>query len=1047
MFVRSATLNLVGFIFIFCILAKAANAQVTTATIFGIVQDETGAMLPGATIRVRNLDTGVTRTAITDEQGRYHIPNLSLGNYEVQAELTGFQTEARSGITLTVRREAIVDFTLKVGEITEKVTVVGEAPLVDITTSQVSGLVDSRQIRNLPLNGRDFMQLALLQAGVTSIVNSNPAPDKGTGIRASFAGARPYQTGFLLDGTDISTRTNFRTPGSAAGVVLGVETVREFQVLVNSFSAEFGNAAGGVINAVSRSGTNEIHGSVFEFLRNSAFDARNFFDRGDSPPAFKRNQFGFTVGGPVKKDKIFYFGGYEGLRQRLGQTLIARVPTAAAREGRLPTGTVQVADSIKPYLALWPLPNGRDFGDGTAEFISSRSATTGENFWVVRTDFNLTDRDSLFVRFSFDDASTLIFPSPVPNIGTDQLSFYRYLTIEETKIFSPNSSNTFRFAFNRTRRTTEDHFFIKIDPSLYFIPGGRSFGSFTFGSNFAQTIHNPGASGRNPSDDVTNLFQYQDTFSLIRGSHSLKLGGMVNRYQLNDRSGSGDLGGQYQFNSFTDLLAGRPANLRITAPEAVIGRGFRQWLFGFFAQDDWKLRRDLTLNLGLRYEFITEVSEAHGRISALPDYRRGTQMVVGAPLFNNPSLKNFAPRVGFAWDVFGDGKTALRGGFGIFYDQIITNYFNQTADSNPPFSLRADIRNPIFPNALLALGTQTRTRPGPATVHIIDPDTHQPYMMQYNLSIQRALGDNNAVTVSYVGSRGVHLQREVLANPPLPIIRPDGRLFFPPNAERINPNFGNIFLRIQDGQSFFNSFQIKFDRRFSAHLQFQASYTFGKSVDDTSTSHGATDYGVIQVVQHPFDRKYDRGLSNFHVAHNFVANFTYEIPFVKGSNGLMGLLLRGWQFGGIANVSSGSPFFPIVGFDVANLRPTNNATRPNLAPGRDNNPVNPGNPDQYFDPTAFALQERGYLGNLGRNTLIGPGLVNFDFVLSRNFAVGERAGLQFRIEVFNVFNRANFANPSQIVVFDAAGPVRSAGRITSTVNASRQIQFGLKMTF
>ena len=1040
-------------ILLLVLAADRLGAQSTTAGVRGTVKDSSGGVLPGVTVTATHVETGRQRVGVSDARGQYVLPLLPVGAYDLAAELSGFQKQIRQALELQVGQEAVVDFALGMGQLTETVVVREAAPVVSTTTSSVSAVVDERQIRDLPLNGRDFMQLAMLQSGVAAVRNSNEAPDKGTGVRASFAGARPYQTGFLLDGTDISTKSNFRTPGSAAGVTLGVDTVREFQVLLNSFSAEFGNAAGGVINAVTRSGTNDFHGSAFEFHRNSKFDAPNYFDPGDDAPPFTRNQFGFTVGGPVVKDRLFFFGSFEGLRQELGQTLIARVPTAAAREGRLPTGTVAVNPAVRPYLDLWPLPNGRDFGDGTAEFISSPSAPTKEDFWMARMDFNISRTDSVYVRFSADDASTLQFHSPIPNIGVDQITAYRFLTVEETKVMSSAAVNMVRFAWNHTRRGTEDNFLVPVDPSLYFVPGAPTFGSFAFGSNFAQTLNNPGASGRNPSREEMDLFQLQDVVTYVRGNHAWKFGGSVNRYHINEDGGAGDRGGQYQFASFATLLAGRPSSLRLTAPDAVVGRRFRQWLAGAFVQDDWKVSPRLTLNLGLRYEFITVPTEVDGRISAIPgDWRTATELTAGAPLFKNPSLKNFAPRLGAAWDVRGDGRTALRAGIGVFHDQLTTNYMAQTANSNPPFTLRVDIRNPVFPSALEALGTQTITAPGPATLHIFDwPNTRQPYMVQFNVSLQRAIGVNNSVTVAYVGSRGVNLQREVLVNPPTPVVQPDGRLFFPAGAPRINPAFGNVFLRIQDGASFYNSLQLKLERRLTKGLALHASYTWSKSVDDTSTSHGATDYGAIQVVQHPFDPQFDRGLSNFHVAHNFVTNFTWLTP--SGGTRLGGLL-NDWRFGAIFSMASGSPFYPIVGYDIARLQPSNNGTRPNLAPGASTNPVRPGNPDQYFDPSAFTLQEAGYLGNLGRNTLIGPGLMNLDGVIARRIRLGKsgsgirgRAEMELRAEGFNILNRANFANPSQIVVFDQAGPVPSAGRITRTTTTARQIQFGVKLTF
>jgi hypothetical protein len=352
----------------------------------------------------------------------------------------------------------------------------------------------------------------------------------------------------------------------------------------------------------------------------------------------------------------------------------------------------------------------------------------------------------------------------------------------------------------------------------------------------------------------------------------------------------------------------------------------------------------------------------------------------------------------------------------------------------------------VFPDAIAALNNQ-RTTPGAATINIIDPDTHQPKLWQFNVSLQRALGDASSFTIGYVGSRGVDLQREVLINTPVPVVQPDGRLFFAPTAPRFNPAFGAIFDRKQDVSSKYDSLQLKYERRLSHGLQIQSSFTWGKSIDDASVSHGATDFGPIQVGQNPVDPNFDRGLSNWNVTARFTSNFSYQFPELTSGGTLGRVLVSGWQVAGILTMASGTPFYPIVGFDVANVKSTNNGTRPNLAAGASTNPINPGNPDQYFDPAAFTLQDKGFLGNLGRNTLIGPGLVTLDGNLSRRIKMPHGSALELRVEGFNLLNRANFANPSGLSVFDASGPVKSAGRITSTLTTSRQIQFGVRATF
>ncbi len=561
-----------GLFVLILMIAGMAYAQVTTGTISGVVKDSTGAVLPGAAVTVKNLNTGLTRTIVCDDQGRYYAPNLALGDYELQAELMGFQTEIRRGVKLTVGREAVVDFTLKVGEITEKVLVVGEAPLVETSSPTLAGLVDDRTIRDLPLNGRGFTQLAMLEAGVGRTVNVRQEINKGFGPKISFAGARPEFTGFLLDGTDIKNETNFQTPASAAGVLLGVDTVREFQVVVSSYSAEYGRTAGGVVNAVTRSGTNELHGSVFEFHRNSALDARNFFDPTKEPPEFKRNQFGFTIGGPLKKDRSFFFGSYEGLRERLAMTQIVNVPTAEARQGRLPGRTVQVSPSVVPFLSLWPLPNGRDFGDGTGEFLFASNQPKGEDFFVVKIDHNFSEKDSFFARYSFDDA---VFTSPSgrgsPNFVVDAVTRAQYTTVEEKKIISPNLVNLFRFAYNRTKIGADDRAIRPIDKSLFFVPG-PFFGKIRIGNGF---IVDPGVDGKWPRNSVLNLFQYIDTLTYTKGRHILKAGISASRYQYNEFAPT-RLGGEYQYDSWEDFLRARPRSLRIAAPGSDWNRGWRQ---------------------------------------------------------------------------------------------------------------------------------------------------------------------------------------------------------------------------------------------------------------------------------------------------------------------------------------------------------------------------------------------------------------------------------------------------------------------------------------
>ncbi|MBI2822450.1 MAG: TonB-dependent receptor, partial [Acidobacteria bacterium] len=460
-------------VILFCLVAgsMSALAQTTTATISGTVKDETGAVLPGVSIRVENPATGMTRTALTDDEGRYRAPELAPGEYQVAASLEGFQTTVRSGIHLTVGRHAVLDIILKVGAVDETITVMEEAPLIETTSAALAGLVSEQQIRDLPLNGRNFVQLTLLETGVVQARTAGTSAVVGVGLKMSFHGARMDYNNFMMDGTSINSVNQFAI-GGASGQAMGVETIREFQVVTSNFSAEFGRAGGGVINVVTKSGTNEFRGSAFYFHRNDNLDARNFFDRDPSeptrrsaPPEFKRNQFGFTAGGPIQRDKTFIFGGYEGLREGLGVTLFGNVPSAVVRQGA-------VVSSVKPYLDLYPLPNGRDFGDGRAEFTRGDTEITRQDFFQLRVDQTFSDADSFFARYTMDDSDKSIPQTLGTWVQNDKVRS-QYVTLEEKHIVSATLLNVARFGFNRTvvnytQTALEPRV---LDRALWFFPG------------------------------------------------------------------------------------------------------------------------------------------------------------------------------------------------------------------------------------------------------------------------------------------------------------------------------------------------------------------------------------------------------------------------------------------------------------------------------------------------------------------------------------------------------------------------------------------------
>ncbi len=1030
---------------VMALLIEATPAQVTTGTILGTVRDETDAILPGATVTIKNLDTGISRTAVTDEQGRYQATHLSLGNYEVSASLGGFQSVIRSGIQLTVGRTAVVDFVLKVGEITERIVVTGEASLVETTNAAIAGLTEGRQISDLPLNGRNFMQLTTLQQGVHVARTGQQSQTRGLGVRISVGGARPKQNTFLLDGTELND-TAGETPASAAGISLGVDAIREFKVINNTYSAEFGGRAGGVISVVSKSGTNEIHGTAFYFHRNDNLDARNFFDPDQDPPEFKRNQFGFSLGGPVRRDKTFFFTNYEGLRERLGLSLVSTVPTAAAREGRPPNRTVNVNPAVRPYLKFYPLPNGRDFGDGTAEHVRGASRDTDEDFFVVKIDHNFSDRDSLFVRYSFDDGIRSDPNDDLGNIVEGLLNRYQYVTIEEKRIFSPALLNTFRFAYNRTKTDDTPLPLVQIDPSLAFIPGRPVGGIRVVGL----TDLDLGGGGVIPRKFIFQLFQFTDDLNYTKGRHSLKFGLDIKR-ALNAYEQPIRPGGRIDFNTLEDFLTARTRRVEAMTPQSVSQRDYRQTMFAWYIQDDIKLTPRLTLNLGVRHEFITVPREVHGRQSALRNIFPADDEVTIGPLFTNPSKENLAPRLGLAWDPTGSGKTAIRAGFGLFYDQLWTQYYLLPGALNRPFMESVVFNRPAFPDIFRGFSLD-RIPPGARRVDSIEFQAKQPYRFQYSLSVQRELASGIVLNATYVGAQSVHNSRNLdSANQALPVRLSDGRLFFPEGSRRRNPNWGPFRHRALDGMSFYHSFQLGVRKRLSQGLQFQAAYTLGKSVDDSSALFNTNEFENTQDIPNPDDRKSDRGLSDFDVRHNFVFNFTYDLPG-KNLAGAAGKVLGGWQINGILNLSSGSPFSPVLGFDNARALTfrAGGGQRPILLPGKSNNPVL-GGPDRYFDPTVFALPEPGFFGNLGRNTVIAPGVAQADISLFKsNFIkLGGRddINIQFRAEFFNIFNRANFGLPQREVFSSRRQLIGNVGRITTTTTTSREVQFGLKFIF
>jgi hypothetical protein len=1034
------------------IVGSSAAAQIGMGTISGRVDDESGGVVPGAIVTVTNVDTGISRTAVTSDAGRYQVPGLIPGSYEVQVQLDGFTTAVRAGIGLAVGGELSIDLVLRVGEVEQTAVVTADAPLVNTSTSALSGLVDQGTVRNLPLNSRSFDQLIALQSTAPQI--RNRASNPGTGLAAAYsvAGARPMSNLYMLDGVEMmgAARTT-NMPGGALGVQLGVEGIREFEVLTSNYSAAYGKKAGGIVNVATRSGTNAFHGSGYEFFRNDSMDARNFFNPSPEPPPFNRNQFGVSLGGPIRTNRTFFFSNYEGLRQKLGLTTITIVPDDNARRGLLPDPAnpgqfvnVGVAPSVAPYFVLFPTVNGRDFGDGSGEHVSSPVARFQQDYFLVRVDHKLTERDGLFGRYNVSDGDQV--RSDANPLTVDDLTSRDQSALGEWKRAGDTLVNAFRVGFSRSRQDQDSVSTVPIDPSMHFLESASTVGSITFGTSGA----NFSALGSGGTGDqrffISNLVELSDQVYYQRGAHSFQIGANVQRIQHNFQAGS-SVRGAYDFPGLRDFLLGRPSRFRGPDPNggADPTKDYYRWYFATYMQDDYKIRRNLTLNLGLRYEFATVPTETADRIS-----NYGYQLVdgepimndtptVGSPFFANRWL-NIAPRVGFVWDPAGDGKTSIRGGFGTYYDQIDVEYRAFTA-SNEPFFRLLEVENPSFPRAF-ADAAGRAAQPAPQSIEF-ELDT--PTRMTWNLGGQRQLGSNLVVNASYVGSRGYHLSRRNDLNNALPEIRPDGTKFYAAGLPRRNPRLGGNQHVSTDADSWYHGLQLDLNQRWSNGLRYRVSYTYSKNIDTALGTSANEATGLDDIAQDVFDLGADRGLSGFDVRNNFVVNLTYDVP---GRNlpGAAGLILGDWQTSTIVTMTDGTPFTAVIGFSRSRNRGRTPTDRPNLAPGASNNPVL-GGPDRYFDASVFLLPPVGTYGDLGRSTLIAPGLITVDLNLVRVFTLPKGVALHVRGDVFNLLNRANFGLPDR-VLFEASGQPRpAAGRITTTTTTARQAQLSVRLVF
>ena len=1068
--------------------AVSLYAQVS-GVISGTVTDQSGAVVPNATVTATNTGTGAVRQAVADDAGRYQISLLPPGAYDVHVAKTGFQEAIRKGIQLTVNQTATVDLTLQVGQSSQQISVSGDAPVVSVSTTDASGVINQLEIRDLPLNGRSFDQLLTLNPGVVNFtwekVGGVGVSNSTNGNNFAVDGNRPQQNLFLLNGVEFTgAAENNMTPGGTSQQLLGVEAVLEFNVLRDTYSAEYGKRPGAQVLIVTASGGNQFHGSLYEYLRNSDLDARNFFDPA-SVPGFQRNQFGVALGGPIKKNKTFIFSNFEGLQQHLHQTGVDLVPDNNARAGYLPCKLVSPAPSpcpadglafvgISPYINAWPTPTpgAPDFG-GIAEAYNNPLQTIRDDFGTVRLDHIFSEKDTLSAIYTIDDSADFT-PTSTNAYSTDIATLREQVaSLDETHVFSPSLVNTARLGYSRagyfftgepTPGTPADSLsgFLPGDPVGALVVGGSS------ASNPTAQLSLAGSNNGSNLHVARNLFTYEDQVSLTHGRNDFTFGLWFQREQSNEELALSQFG-QATFTSLDTFLEGTISSLLFDPSPTPLG--WRSLFGAAFAQDVIRLTPQLSLSLGFRDEFSTGWNEVEGRASTYT-FTNGvinTQPNIGSgALLVNHSEFLPQPRIGLAWSPFRNtNRTVIRAGFGMYND--LQDALGYRTDQNAPF-------NPTYSLPNLPVSDLPLTTAFPSTAKLspggVQPNLYPPALISWSLRVEQELTPDTVLTVGYVGSHGYHEIIGVDGNEPFPVVCPaapcpadypanfpagiagtpvPAGTYYVPTSVRPNPALVNTWTYFSEGDSSYNALQIDLNHRFSHGLSLRGVYTWSKALDDGDSLNSTTSGGEPALVSNPFNVKADWGLANFNVTSAAAINGVYELPFGRGkpflgnASGFGGGLASGWSINSIVTLQSGFPFTPQLSYNPSNNGDTKDPVRPFVNPAF-TGPVIIGSPDQWFNPAAFLAppNNSGFYGNVGRDTLIGPGLATWDLSFLKDTRIHERLNLQFRAELFNILNHANFNTPNA-VVFTPSGVSPTAGVITSTSTTSRQIQFALRL--
>ncbi|MBZ5659389.1 MAG: carboxypeptidase regulatory-like domain-containing protein [Acidobacteriia bacterium] len=1085
--------------------------------------DPSGSVIAGAEVAIKNVGTGIVRTVTTDSAGLYSAPNLIPGTYEVTVTATGFSKSVQSNLTLSVGQQQSLNMTMKVGESTQTVTVEGSAPTVELTSATLSAQVNATTVRELPLNGRDWTQLATLQPGVNTVrtqaSTSSPTTNRanrGFGNQLTDSGHSPYENSYRVNGININDYTN-GSPGSVIGANLGTDAIQEFSVLTTDYTAEYGRTSGAVINSITKSGTNDFHGTAFGFLRNASLDAKNYFDSKSKPiPPFERYQYGGAIGGPIIKDKTFFFAAYEGVEQHRSNTTTVVVPSANAESGFLcslcplaqqvhltpgaNTDANGVSLFVKPYLGFWPTPPSTgstvsSTGD-TVSFPTNGLLNLKENYASARVDHHFSDNDTLSGSWMFD-RGPYTQPDALLNVTSSLFSFRQMYGVEETHVFSSTLVNTARFGYNRSHGINGGIVGainpIAADTTLGVRPGIAS-PIVAFGSGGITPIASVGSASQNLL--VSNSFQFYDDAFWTKGTHAFKFGIAVERIQFNATTRQRP-NGQFTFSNLQAFLTDVPSKVQELQPGNAYEVGSRNTAFGFYAQDDWKAKPNLSINIGLRYEPVTLPSEASNRFAVLtslsPSVISNETVTPVQHLWSgNSTLKNFEPRIGFSWDPFKDGKTAIRGGFGMFDILPIPWTYTQTLPAQIPFTLQVTASGLSGPSSTCPNGdfpvVCSKTF-GPTSLNVVyvPQNPGRSYAMNWNLNIQRQVTSNLTVTLGYVGSRSIHLpDLPDNINYQLPTLTSAGYLFPANSVGKLDTAVGSMRARLWDNEGWYHGFQLGVTKQLSHGLQLQGSYTWSKC-EDTGSNMAFNDPFQNSLPDYfYFDHRLTKGLCDYNISQNGVVSFIYNIPGIGSKTGFTSKVLGGWQVGTIITVQSGSPFTPVIGNDpylrsqgdtnqgyvdiISGCNPIN-ANWKSAGPGglhylnmncftlpsvptsmtAQCTPLVPKGPfvATLLTPPAGQTFCPNAIGDLGRNQIVGPGLFDMDFSVFKNIRITERITTQFRVEMFNVLNHPSFLPPlNNEAIFNFDGSVANNPAVVDTTSTDpRQIQFGLKVNF